>query len=69
MEIAGKFAGPVFLGARHEDLAKRLARVTVSGAGELLPGFVWRFQLWYRDIAGGQGGFNLSDALAVTVGP
>jgi hypothetical protein len=39
-----------------------------GGGGELLPGFVWRFQLWYRDPAGGQGGFNLSDALAVTVG-
>ncbi len=40
-----------------------------AGAGQLLPGFVWRFQLWYRDPPGGQGGFNLSDALAVAVGP
>jgi endonuclease/exonuclease/phosphatase family metal-dependent hydrolase len=41
-----------------------------SGPGEITPGSVWNFQLWYRDPAGPLGhGFNLSDGLAVTFCP
>jgi choice-of-anchor B domain-containing protein len=37
-----------------------------SGSGAILVGSTWNFQFWYRDPAGGPGGSNLSDALAVT---
>ncbi len=41
-----------------------------SGAGQITPGSVWNFQLWYRDPAGPLGnGFNLSDGLEVTFCP
>ncbi len=36
-----------------------------QGGGALLPGSTWNFQLWYRDTAAGQTGFNLSNALRV----
>lgn len=40
-----------------------------SGAGAVLPGALWNFQLWYRDPLGGPAGFNLSDGLAVRFVP
>ncbi len=36
-----------------------------QGPGALLPGSTWNFQLWYRDTAAAQSGFNLSNALRV----
>ena len=37
--------------------------------GALLPGTSWLFQFWYRDPGFGTSGFNLSDALEVTLCP
>ncbi|MCH2102699.1 MAG: choice-of-anchor B family protein [Planctomycetes bacterium] len=40
------------------------------GPGAATPGSSWNYQLWYRDPAGPGGtGFNLSDALSVTLCP
>ena len=38
-------------------------------AGAIQAGSTWRFQLWYRDPAGGGDGFNLSNALRATFAP
>jgi endonuclease/exonuclease/phosphatase family metal-dependent hydrolase len=38
-------------------------------AGVLVPGSTWRFQLWYRNPAGGGAGFNLSDGVRVGLCP
>ncbi|GEM_PF-154206 len=35
-----------------------------AGAGEVLPGSTWNFQMWYRDPGGA--GSNLTDAVSVT---
>jgi len=35
------------------------------GAGQILPGSQWNFQAWFRDLAAGGAGFNLSDGLSV----
>jgi hypothetical protein len=40
-----------------------------SGAGLILAGSVFNFQLWYRDPGGGPQGFNLSDAIELTFCP
>ncbi len=37
--------------------------------GSVAAGSTWNFQFWYRDPAGGPGGFNLSDGLTVTFCP
>jgi len=37
-----------------------------AGAGQILPGSIWNFQFWYRDLAAGGAGFNVSDGLEVT---
>ncbi|MCP3917678.1 MAG: hypothetical protein GY711_19210 [bacterium] len=34
-------------------------------SAEITPGTTWNFQFWYRDVAGGPAGFNLSDAVGV----
>lgn len=36
-----------------------------SGGGAAFPGGTKNFQFWYRDVAGGPSGFNLSDGLSV----
>lgn len=38
-------------------------------AGQISAGQTWYFQFWYRDVAGGGAGFNLSDGQAVTFQP
>ena len=40
-----------------------------SGPGTIKAGSTWNFQFWYRDLAGGPNGYNLSDALRVTFCP
>jgi hypothetical protein len=40
-----------------------------SGPGQVLVGQTARWQYWYRDLAAGGAGFNLSDALRVTYCP
>jgi hypothetical protein len=40
-----------------------------SGTGAVAVGDTWFFQYWYRDVAAGASGFNLSNGLAVTFGP
>ncbi len=40
-----------------------------SGAGQIQAGDTWNFQFWYRDVAAGGAGFNLSDAVSVTFCP
>jgi len=40
-----------------------------SGAGMISEGETWYFQYWYRDVAAGGAGFNLSDGLAVDFCP
>ncbi len=42
---------------------------SVSGAGRILGGATWYFQLWYRDSPAGMSGYNLSNGLAVTFCP
>jgi hypothetical protein len=39
-----------------------------SGPGLIVGGSNWNFQYWYRDVAGGGSGFNLSDGLNATFG-
>lgn len=40
---------------------------TGVGAGQILPGSTWNFQMWHRDsTAGGGSGSNLTDAVSVT---
>ena len=34
-------------------------------AGHIVAGTTWKFQYWYRNVAGGGAGFNLSDGLSV----
>ena len=46
------------------------ARIDLSDpriAALLLPGTCWSFQAWYRDAAAGGAGFNLSDAIRLTI--
>lgn len=39
---------------------------TGAGAGQILPGSTWNFQMWHRDsTAGGGSGSNLTDAVSV----
>ena len=39
----------------------------IAGAGGILPGAAWNFQMWYRDQSGAGGaGSNLTDAVSVT---
>ena len=40
-----------------------------TGTGAVTTGSTWRFQLWYRDAAAGDPGFNLSSGLAVAFCP
>ena len=40
-----------------------------SGPGQINAGDTWYFQFWYRDVAAGGAGFNLSDAIAATFCP
>lgn len=35
-------------------------------AGQVMPGSTWYFQGWFRDIAAGGAGFNLSDSVGAT---
>ncbi|MFT5153858.1 MAG: hypothetical protein ACI841_003864, partial [Planctomycetota bacterium] len=36
-----------------------------SAAGQITGGSSWNFQFWYRDPAGGNAAFNLSDGISV----
>jgi hypothetical protein len=40
-----------------------------AGAGAIGAGSTWRFQFWYRNVAGGGAGFNLSNGLAAVFCP
>lgn len=42
---------------------------SMPGGGNVLPTETWRFQVVYRNVAGGGAGFNTSDALSVTFCP
>lgn len=39
-----------------------------NGTFGITAGSTWNFQVWYRNVAGGGAGFNLSDGLSVTFG-
>lgn len=39
-----------------------------NGTFGITAGSTWNFQVWYRNVAGGGAGFNLSDGLRVTFG-
>jgi hypothetical protein len=43
--------------------------IHLPAGGEILGGSTWRFQFWFRDIAAGGAGMNLSDAAVVTFCP
>ncbi|MBL8863163.1 MAG: hypothetical protein JNK02_14295 [Planctomycetes bacterium] len=64
-------AGSIYrLGAQVTDSfgdATKALDLTALPSGAAQPGQVWRFQFWYRNPAAGGAGFNLSDALAVTI--
>ena len=54
------------------DLVRPLDLTTApagSGPGQISAGETWYFQFWYRDVAAGNAGFNLSDALSVVFCP
>jgi len=38
-------------------------------AAQLLAGGTWHFQAWYRDVAAGGAGFNLSNAVRLVTCP
>lgn len=57
-------SGPTGTAARSLDLQNPM-----PGAPTLLPGSTWNFQYWYRNVAAGGAGFNLSDGLAVRFCP
>ncbi len=40
-----------------------------AGPSQILPGSTWYFQFWYRDVAAGGAGSNLSNGLAVSFCP
>jgi hypothetical protein len=40
-----------------------------SSASLITPGSTWNFQFWYRDVAAGGAGFNLSNGLSATFCP
>lgn len=40
-----------------------------TGPSQILPGSTWYFQFWFRDVAAGGAGSNLSNGLAVTFCP
>lgn len=52
-----------------EQLLGFTAPPASSGSGKITPGSTWNFQFWYRDVAAGGSGFNLSDALLVSFCP
>jgi len=61
-------AGQVQRMPAHTSLASGLIYDSVT-LGDL-PGLTagtWHFQAWFRDVAGGPAGFNLSDGIALTV--
>ncbi|HIE72018.1 MAG TPA: hypothetical protein EYP98_18585 [Planctomycetes bacterium] len=60
-------AGDVF--GTHTRVADYTSSPMNSGAGLILTGSVFNFQLWYRDPGGGPQGFNLSDAIELTFCP
>ncbi len=50
-------------------MARQVNFTAAPAAGVLLPGSTWRFQLWYRNPAGGGAGYNLSNGLRVRFCP
>jgi len=58
------FSGPTGSAARSLDLQN-----PAPGAPVLLPGSLWNFQYWYRNVAAGGAGYNLSDGLSVRFCP
>ncbi|MCP3918592.1 MAG: hypothetical protein GY711_23845 [bacterium] len=61
------FSDPAGATARTLDLTQPPLG---GGAGRVLPGSIWHFQLWYRDTTvGGGSGSNLSDALSIAFCP
>jgi hypothetical protein len=60
--------GPVSTEAGVATLALDLGDPT-SPASQITPGSTWYFQFWYRDLAGGGAGFNLSNGLSATFCP
>ena len=40
-----------------------------DGAGQITAGSTWHFQYWFRDLAAGGTGFNLSEGLRITFCP
>lgn len=50
-------------------MARQVNFTATPAAGVLVPGSTWRFQLWYRNPAGGGAGYNLSNGLRVRFCP
>lgn len=53
--------------ANTQGISSRMVDLTLSpSSGNFVPSSTWKFQLWYRDGAGGPAGFNLSDGLSIS---
>jgi hypothetical protein len=50
-------------------MVRQVNFTAAPAAGVLVPGSTWRFQLWYRNPAGGGAGYNLSNGLRVRFCP
>jgi hypothetical protein len=49
--------------------AQRTLDFTSSPASDITAGSTWSFQFFYRDVAAGGAGFNLSNGLSATFCP
>jgi len=58
--------GPLGDAVRSVDFTQPPAN---AGSGAISPGSTWNFQFWYRDPAGGPGGFNLSNGVSTLFCP
>jgi hypothetical protein len=62
-------AGPAALLDANGTTNRQLDLQALPAGGPILGGSTWNFQFWYRDLAAGGSGSNLTDAMSVTFCP
>jgi hypothetical protein len=61
--------GPASLLDANGAIDRHLDLLALPSGGPIVGGSTWNFQFWYRDLAAGGSGSNLTDALSVTFCP
>lgn len=67
--VGGTLRRTAVVTASAGGTASRTLDFTSDPGDDVTAGSTWRFQFWYRDLAAGGAGFNLSDALTVDFCP